>query len=161
MSLFNLDLNKVSQQIAPRILWLDPLKAFVGAFLAPILSQQSNFNDRRAEDIYRLEHNSQVVYLEAVLNDTFDNSLRRIRIVDPVEIDSTYVYLHLELKPKYIYKTSEANSLYIRKTEETVLGGPDFIVEVPSVLAFDIAHLRALVNEYRLASKSFFTIVTV
>lgn len=106
----------------------------------------------RDSALYRLNHNSQVCYLQAVLNDYFDYTLRRIRILDFssfgaiffwVDTDTSHVVFMGDDSPVFFYNDDV---------------GIDFTVQIPTGVATDdstIAHLKALVNFYKLAGKQY------
>ena len=93
--------------------------------------------------------------------DAFDDALRRIRIVDYPEIEPVWLALRAEDEPVWLALRSETDTVWLPLRSETWAHGPDFIVQVPTGLVYDEARLRALVNEYRLASKYYFTIETI
>ena len=161
MSLFDVDFQRLARAMTPVQLWKGRLKAFLLALWTPVVSLYNLFTANRAGNLYKLGHSSQVVYMEAVLNDAFDNVLRRITIVDGPYVDSPSVYRRAEGKPLYIYRASEAQHRYIYRSSETAITGPDFVVQVPIGLAFDTARMKALINDYRLASKKDYLIISV
>jgi hypothetical protein len=144
--------------------WLRALCSPVSDFVAPA------FQSFRKAKLYDLAHNSQVTYMQAVLNDTFDNTLRRIYIADPAFDDPVYVYQASELKPVYIWQASEvtgavpnAAAVYVYEASECYTGsGVQFVVNVPAAVygGLDVHELRGLVDEYRLVSKKNYSIVT-
>lgn len=142
------------------------MTAWVKCLVAPVKYMQGLFKNNRANNLYILAHNGQVCYLEAALNDTFDNIDRGIFITDGTFDDALYIYMADELKPLWLGRISEEGStsypdpqvLYL--ATETYTEGVSFIVHVPVTLAFDTAHMRALVDKYRLPGKGNYTIVT-
>jgi len=134
--------------------------AWMDALIAPIVWLHTQFMTFRNNTLYYLNHSSQVVYLEAVLNDRWDVALRRIRVVDGPDIDPLYLYTRLENKPNYIYARIETIPRYIYTGAETI-NGPDFLVEVPAIITFDLNEMKALINKYRLPSKHNYLIETI
>ena len=112
----------------------------------------------RSSNLYILRHTSQVVYILSVLNDAFDDDLRRIRIVNSTDIDPIYTYRTPELKPKFIYKTAEHLAVNLFNDAEVQADINGFIIQVPAAVAalpvYDINRLKALVDKYRLTSKN-------
>ncbi len=119
------------------------------------------FTDQNKVDMIRLSHNSQVCYLQKILNDNFDSGVgkRRIRIVDGNKYKRTYIYTEAEPKEmKYL------GDMYIREEVDYADTGVDFIVRLPKE-KFDLAEkdirknelqkVRAIVDFYRLASKRY------
>ncbi|MGY0407549.1 MAG: hypothetical protein ACWIPJ_04235 [Polaribacter sp.] len=132
------------------VAWLDvlcnPLKETYEAFL-----------QYRAKVNYKLRHNSQVCYLQAVLNDSFDKQLRRIIIENGIFLQALYVYAPEEQLPVYI------DTQYIYSDEDLAGGQTDFIIKVPKDLkpsdpiALEglLSDIKAVTNEYKLASKTY------
>lgn len=135
---------------ANHIAWLDslctPLKEVYEAFL--------KYRDRVN---YKLSHNSQVCYLQAVLNDAFDSQQRRIAIENGRFLQALYVYTAEEQRPVYI------GSQYIYTDEDLLSGNTDFVIKVPlelrpsGAIALEglVNDIKALTNEYKLASKTY------
>lgn len=132
------------------LLLVDILKCCV----MPIKNLYDRFKALRANNIYELTHNGQVCRLEAVLNDRFDLTLRRIRIVDADVIQPLYIYKRSENKPLYIFKRVENHPIYMRKREELTMGGK-FIVRIPASVVFDVNEMNALIKKYKQAGKAF------
>ena len=111
--------------------------------------------------------------MEAVLNDTFDNALRRITITDGPFYDPVYSFLDSEEKPVFIDLDSEVGTHVIPDPDpvplytdiETYDFGYQFIVNVPSAVAgnpgYSLARLKSLVNTYRLPSKYNYNVVYI
>jgi hypothetical protein len=101
---------------------------------------------------YDMTFNGQVIMLEHLLNDKFDNTERRIYIEDTeqkVEVllynkveenEKTYIYNISESEPKtYIYNKAEFDAQF------------DFTVFVPSELTGYEIEMNFLLNKYKLA----------
>lgn len=141
---------------------------WVKCLLRPVVVLHGLFADNREANLYELAHNGQVCHLEGVLNDAFDNTLRRIYIEDPEYYDPIYVYQHTEDKPVYVAKNSElpvsgyAAPVYAFLSSEVYSGsGLQFKVRVPAAISLTtetLGRMRALINRYRLVSKSNYTI---
>jgi hypothetical protein len=113
---------------------------------------------------YDLSFNGQVMYLERVLNDTFDQAQRRIYIDDPTpnDIDNLYVYYKLEDQPSpFVYYEIEGNLQPYLLYEAELYNNPDFIVWIPISLftSFNEPKIRSLIKKYKQAGK-FYTINT-
>jgi len=135
---------------------------WVASLLAPLQSLNAVFVAWAGGVRYFLAFNGQVVYLEHVLNDQFDASLRRIYIDDPsgVVIITTYVHNKVEQQPPlYLYNVSDASpsNPTVYNTSEIFTGTDDFVVHVP-VGVFSPAvqvQMSALINQYRIAGKRY------
>ncbi len=116
-----------------------------------VLLYQKHLSFKRAT-LYRLAHNSQVCYLRKVLNDQFDNAQRRIQIVDFSGV--TRIYLFSDASRRDVYLGTE----YLYDEASYADLGFDFTVQVPATVAtstYDIALLKALLDEYKLVSKNY------
>jgi hypothetical protein len=162
MSLFNIDYPALMRDLLPPQLRKGRLISWLSVLCYPVIWLYSKFMSQRGRNLYRLEHSPQVCRMEAVLNDQFDYLFRRIRIVDAPEIKGLYLFRHDEQKPFYVYRNAGTDHAYMYCRQETsAIGGPGFIVQVPAAVAFDPALMRALINEYRLASKNNYKIIIV
>lgn len=164
MGFYIVDFNKslkeylpVRKRTAKRLAWLRTL-------LAGIKYIYTKFLLFRSERLYYLSHNSQVCKMEGALNDTFDNTLRRIYISDGPYEDPVYIYLDSEESPVFLAEDSELPVLgydaptYLPTDAETAELGFQFIVFYPDGLVFDMEHMKAKVNQFRLPSKWNFSI---
>lgn len=117
------------------------------------------FRANRAANLYDLGHNGQVCYMEALLNDAFDNTLRRIFISDTPFREPWYEFTNPERKITYLALDAEVDGstpypapTYVYTEREIMESLAGFIVNVPAALVYDDARLKALVNKYRLPS---------
>ena len=142
------------------------MQSWLQSLTAPVGQLYDSFSANRNNNIYNLAHNSQVVYLQAVLNDTFDNVSRGIYITDGSIFDPLYTYLVAENQPLWLGLSSEVGSTsypdpqWLFRNSETTYSGFLFIVMVPSAVVYDVLRMRALIDKFRLPSKSSYQIVT-
>jgi hypothetical protein len=139
----------------PRPLRKNKMRALVTAYLGPIIDMQNLFMAFREYVIYRLTITPQVCFLEKVLNDRYDKDQRRIFIRDAVVYDYLYLFRKDESKPVYMFRKSEDKPVYLYSRAETSKFGVDFTITVPLQVVYNINELIALVNSYKLASKSY------
>lgn len=108
------------------------------------------------EILYKMQHNSQVVYLEKMLNEYFsvpgyDNQLH--------ESTKTVYIGDVPQAPKYyFYQPADNQPLYMGLLYVGGGTGPNnykFIVNVPVGYAFVEEKLRAEINYYKLAGKKY------
>ena len=158
-----IDFNKLTRYLVP-IKSRKPIRlAYLRVLVKPIILLHQRFLDFRTKCIYKLEHNSQIVYLRAVLNDSFDNDLRRIRIANAVIDQPIWVYEPLDDKPVFVYETSDNSPVFLREASEFFGGGNDFIVQVPmdlkpasdDALQAYLIKMSAKVDYYKLYSKNY------
>lgn len=127
------------------------IMALVRALTAPLYKVQSLFLDYRNEVVYKIEHNGQVCYLQGALNDTFDNTARRIRIVDLVRNE----FLILSQRPEM--KEVSLGQKLISRRDSVMAEQLDFVVKAPRSLNTpgERARLVSIVNFYKLAGKRY------
>ncbi|MFI5196962.1 MAG: hypothetical protein ACHQD8_07715, partial [Chitinophagales bacterium] len=165
VSVFDVDYNVLVKQLLPVRLRQSKIFAWLKCLLAPVKWLYNLFKIYRDNNLYMLAHNSEVCYLEAALNDTFDSINRGIYLSDGVYVDPVYIYLVPELKPVFIDLASEIGTsvipapdpvpLYLDEEIYAGIGAYTFIVNVPVAVTFDMARLRALVDLYRLPGKKY------
>lgn len=129
----------------PRIL------SIVKALMTPLYTVQRFFLLYREEVIYKINHNGQVCYLRGVLNDTFDNSERRIRIEDPYRNDFLILYQRPEMKQ------IDLGRELVSRRDSVSAEQLDFVVKVPLTLKSvdNESRMRAVINFYKLAGKQY------
>ena len=165
MGFFDINYDSLRTQLLPVRLRKNKMKAWLRCLIAPIKWLHVKFLTLRSEDVYSLAHTGQVLYMEAVLNDTFDPVARGIMVVDGRYEDPVFTYTIPEVSPRWLGLVSEtgtagfATPVSLYTTAETLLLGDAFIVRVPSAVVFDEARMRALVNRYRIAGKGIYSIV--
>ena len=175
MSVFDVDFSSAGlpKYLTPVRLRLSKMLAWLQALVSPVNYLYGLFGANRANDLYDLSHNGQVCYLQAALNDVFDNISRRIFIVDGPYVDPDFIYQVIEAKPLPIDLNSEIGSgvipvpdpMPLYTSAETYLLGVQFIVVVLNTVAssptYDINRLRAIVDKYRLVSKNNYSVIVV
>lgn len=158
MSRYNINFSNLANKLLPPFLRRPRFTDWLKALLKPLQNLNTAFKEFMQRIIYKVGFNGQVCYLEHILNDYFDNSLRRIYIDDGSSVPlQPYIYNKVENRVKYLYNKSESKPpLYLYNKNE-YSGSVDFIVFVPSSLltAALEQQIRALVNQYRIAGKRF------
>jgi hypothetical protein len=166
MSIYDINFAVLTRLLLPVRLRKDKMEAWLKSLVAPVEQLHNNFTINRADNVYQLSHNSQVVYLQAALNDVFDPISRGIIIEDGAFEDPLFTYLVIEEKPLSLGLVSEIGTTtypdpqYLYTDIETSLLGNCFIVKVPASLSFDIERMKAAINKYRLPGKNTYDIVT-
>lgn len=160
---FNVDFNKLKNQLLPLSLRTTIIKAYLQIGLSVLQDVHTWFTAFRNKNIYRLKHNSQTVYMEAVLNDYFDNDERRIRIVDVVLDSYPWLYLTTESRPLWLYTTAEDSPIYLSTTAEYTDETYDFIVEFPadSHTATTDETIMRIIRPFVLATKTNYRVVLI
>jgi len=153
--LYNLVPNKLVTWNVPLSKRKPKILARLNACLTSIMFTYSLLLQFRKVKNYQLLITPQVCYLEKLLNDKYDYTLRRIRIGDPVYYDPIYIFIESEAKPVYLPIVNEQSPLWLYTDGETGLIKDDFIVFVPLALSFDEKEMRAVIDSYRLAGKKY------
>ncbi|MBL7693059.1 MAG: hypothetical protein JNM41_15805 [Flavipsychrobacter sp.] len=165
MGFFDINYDILRAQLLPVRLRNVKMKAWLRCLIAPIKWLHVQFLRQRKGDVYTLAHTGQVVFLEAVLNDTFDTVMRGITIVDGSYEDPAFVFTEPETYPVWLGLSAESGvaafdtPVTLFTTTETTLLGDSFIIRVPASVVFDEVHMRAVVNKYRIAGKGVYGIV--
>ena len=142
--------------------WLtaDPLRQsrllrYLGALVLPIVTLYQGFLLYRKAKLYQLMITPQKCYLERLLNDRYDFTLRRIYIDDGQDKPPYYIYVKAEEKPKFIYTKSEAQPAWIYTRGESGNIADDFVIFVPVDVVFEVPEMTSLVKAYKLAGTKF------
>jgi len=157
---FILDYDALVHTLLPVRLRQPLMTAWLRCLIHPVKWLYDRFMQQRMANLYTLSRNSQVVYLQAALNDTFDAALRRIYITDGVVADPLWVYLYPENLPLPLALASELGTpaypspQWLYTPTEVASSSYSFIVWLPAGLVYDPVRLRALIDRYRLPSRS-------
>lgn len=135
-------------------------------FFKPVIWLHLEFLDFRKQSLYKLNHNSQICYLQAVLNDYFDNEQRRIIITNAILREPVWFYEPDENKPVMHYEESDDKPVYYREENEFIGDGADFIVVIPLDLKPSnnleenalLIKIRAQLDYYKLYVKNYLII---
>lgn len=135
--------------------------AWLGSMLAPLQSLNATFKAWGDGQRYNLQFTGQVVYLERILNDLFDNSLRRIYIADPAGqyAVTTFLWNRIEAQATtYFYNKAEAATApTVRNRSEVFVALTDFVVKIPASLNVTLTknQMKKIINRYRQAGKQY------
>lgn len=129
------------------------LLAFVNSVLSPLRTNYAAFLNFKADAEYRVKHNGQVCYLQKMLNDKFDRTLRRIRVKNVKPRQPLWVYVPEDEKPIYVH-TSTDYPVYVYESKDYYLEY-DFEVFIPFSLSGLKNRMIAQINYYKLFSKNY------
>ena len=102
-----------------------------------------------------LKFNGQTIYLTRRLNDLYDDTLRRIYIVNEQGITDKYIFYNSERQTEYVYYTSEASTpFYVGYNSERGVDY-DFVIYVPVSLTYVEDNFNATLNRYKLKNKRY------
>lgn len=183
-SVINIVFKKLVLEIAPTRFRRWFFFTVMEAAVLPLQQMLEEFKTNRKRNIYRINMNGQVCHLRGLLNDAFDITERRIRISAGTandwvmfhcadysqEIEETGNFVininAAVLLPKASAEASDVfgnkvltinNAVMFSKMGDVGAVGFDFIIEIPTALfaSIDLDRLKALINEFKLASKRY------
>lgn len=147
---YKLNIKKLAVLLLPTFLRQSLLMAYLFSLSKPLERWLYEWQQFREDNLYKLNHNFQVCYMRAVLNDRFDPIQRRIIITGSHRYKQQYIYTKPENKPKYL------GTMHLRMDSDYEDNGADFLVLVPKeLLNDDNFEMKALINYYKLASKRY------
>lgn len=149
----NIAFKKLVNWMLPKWLRASLMLLIVQAASWPVRQKYNAFVQFAKDTVYRLQHNSQVCYLRAVLNDKMDLTSRRIQVVDFDGIQGIYFWPDEDLRD-----VDFTGDVYFWPDNMYADSGIDFTVKVPTgliVSAAQMAYLKSLVNEYKMAGKNY------
>ncbi|WP_264521212.1 hypothetical protein [Flavobacterium sp. N1994] len=132
--------------------------AFFKAMVAPLQTIQQ-------ETLYKMQHNGTKIYLEKMLNETFNVSgydnqnheaTKLIYIEDLPGIDKLYVWQNLEADSSFFEDDGDDNDddLFLDGDTEGALQY-SWTIFMPNTITFNENSLRALVDSYRYIGKKY------
>jgi len=149
----------VSERLPDPEINTDEVKAFVLVLVGPVVTLYNQLVTFRNFLQYKLSITPQVCYLEKMLNNQYDNALRRIYIRDGSLFDGIFIFQEAEPElPIYLYTEAEATkpkTFLYTEGETNGSGSYDFIVFYPAGLSFEMSEMVSLISQYKLASKIF------
>jgi len=149
-NVYDIDFKKLVKWETPfplrKVFWL----TLLGVMVYPVAQLYQLFLRFKDAKLYQLKITPAVCYLEMMLNDGFDFTLRRIRIVDAKWYLPTYIYQEDELKPVYLKQEGEDEPLYLYTESEAGQFRDDFVVLVPAGLIFNMDEMKGKLDSYKL-----------
>jgi hypothetical protein len=151
-----IDLTYLFQILLPMDLRLPLVKEFLNEIKKSLQFNYTGFYSLFENTKYNLIFNGQVCMLKHLLDDRYDNTLRRIEIIQDTSGKPTYLFNDFEDNEKtYLFNKGEVGkSTYLYNSDE-ILGLTDFIIRVPSDVIFNEVQLRKLVDKYKLPDKTY------
>lgn len=158
---FSIDFEALILQLLPKR-WRKPLmQHWLLCLQAPTIALHQRLLTYRASVKHQLRYNSQVVYLEAALNDGVDTVARRIFLSEGNNGVPLWLYTPAEEEPRFLGFRGAGTGLsaWVFTRSETVAARFDFIVWVPITLTYDLIYLKGLIDSLRLPTKGNYTIM--
>lgn len=128
--------------------------AFINSGIAPIRTNYDTFLTFKKDAEYRINHNGQVCFLQKLLNDKFDNSLRRIKVQNVPPKQRLWFYNTEDSKPIFFYNQSDNHPVFIYNSND-YYNQFDFEVLIPESLNGYRNQMLAQINYYKLESKNY------
>lgn len=148
--------NKLATWLMPVLLRKNKLLAIAKALVSPVNDLYNRFIDYGKDTDYRIGITLSAIHLQRALNDKYDYTLRRIRIVEMQQKEGISLFQREENKPQVLYtKIGEGITLVLYSKEETAGFAVDFIVQVPKALLFDAKEMRAYIDIFKMESKTY------
>jgi len=151
--MFQIDYKKLIVWLVPSMLRQSIVMLLLRAAIMPIRELYDAFQLFMSDTLYRLNHNSQVCYLRAVLNDKFDLIERRILIDDFEGLNRIYFWPESDRRDIDFSVTQ-----YFWPDASYADSGVDFTVIIPTgvaVTAAEMARLNSTIKEYKLPGKNY------
>jgi len=147
---YELDIKKLAVLLMPTFLRRTAHIKWLWMLVKPLEDIFYQWQQFRTDNIYKLNHNSQVCRLRKVLNDYFDPIERRIIIIDGYDYERQYLFTEVEQQPVYL------GTMYLYRDSDYSDAGYDFIVLAPpELLDKDNYEMHALIDYYKLAGKRY------
>lgn len=152
-SIYNINWYRLVKMLVLPAVNKPTLLAFINSALAPIRTNYDAFLSFKQDAEYRVQHNGQVCYLQKMLNDKFDNSLRRIRVQNVKPKERLYFYYEEDNSPVFFYNEVDY-PVFFYNTQD-YYNAFDFEVLVPEALASQINLMEIEINYYKIYSKNY------
>lgn len=153
MNWLRIDYRRLAMHLLPERIMQPKLIAILSSIMSQIALLHTLFISFRNDTDYKINHNSQVCYLQAVLNDNFDYINRRIYITDA----------DVEQWTQFLWKESEDKPIMLGTfllNRESFIGADsiDFVVHIPVIMtlsADDLNRMNSLIRYFKLSSKRY------
>jgi hypothetical protein len=134
-AIFTVDWSVFFKSNVPTFLRHHLVYHFLLCFIEEIKRLYDIFLSRRTQWLYEIQHTSQVIHIEKVLNDSFDQAQRRIYINNVTFGEYVHLWPPEDENPYYLQETgaNPDNPLYLLEGDSGVIS-PDATVYVPEEL---------------------------
>lgn len=155
--IYDFDISLFVRRCTPPFLRKKPLLMWLESLLTPIKTIHSAFITYKGQKLYDLSITGQTINLERYLNDQFDDSQRRILIEHAESVNQYDYFLAEGQTPDYDYSISEAQTARFMYMigEQTSSIVTDFAVQAPNSLNSKDAQIKANIDRYKLAAKTY------
>ncbi|MEM8506250.1 MAG: hypothetical protein AAF717_00410 [Bacteroidota bacterium] len=156
--IFNIDFYRFVAMLLPTAWRRSRMIHWLQCLISPAVDLYNQFLQYRDAKIYEIEHTSQVFSIEMVLNDSFDQIQRRIRIEDGVYTFPVYFYDRLDDLPVRFNDRSANSPQRFFDRSNLGLFDVDFTVVLPLGLNLsnaEMIRLKSTVDLYKLPDKTY------
>jgi len=147
---YKVDFDKLILLLLPTFLRKPKMFGYMKALVSPIANLHYRWEQMRDSNLKVLQYNSQRCYMRGVLNDRYDNDLRRITIANTGNKTQDYIYTEVENLPVFL------GTIFLEPDFNYAGSTVDFLVNVPQELInTKINEIAATIEFYVLAGKSY------
>lgn len=158
-NVYIVDFNKLIRLALPTFLRQSKRLAYLNAVITPLKEYYIGFVASKDDAIYKVSHNGSIVLLTKVLNDKFDNTLRRIYIKNFQRNEGVRFYPEASQREVGFYSPAKIGFRPSLNNSE----GSDFIIHIPVEYQYSnelqlnkfLIKLRAQVDYYKLFAKKY------
>ena len=158
-AVFDISYPEQSRQNLPSDLRRSRFIAFFAALVSQVGVCYELFRLFRSDSMYKLAHNGQVCYLQAVLNDFFDEGDRRIYIKNRVIHEPLFFYAPAAQRQPYFYTNAPVVYFYggaaANPADFTVYVPLDLKPADPNALEAFLIRMRGQIDYYKIYCKAY------
>ncbi|MDU1893039.1 MAG: hypothetical protein E6767_20375 [Dysgonomonas sp.] len=152
MNYYKIDYKRLVSLLLPVILRGKMLIALLQAVSLPVAKLHASFMSFRNDILYKANHNGQVCYMEAMLNDNFDFTARRIYISD-AESEEWGRMLWREYLDRPVMLRHD--QFFMLQSERFIgADGIDFVANIPidlNIEGNELQRMNSLIRYYKYA----------
>lgn len=151
-SIYDVDIKRLFRLLLPMKWRQVGIMAMVETLTSPIAGMPNELRKYKTNCECRMTYNGQVCKLRGLLNDEFDPIQRRITITDAKgdNISKRYLFIYARGMGQQVELPNK-----VRERHSPSLDMWDFEVNIPVGLKPQETRIKALINEYKLASKRY------
>ncbi len=153
---YNFNIQNFVSNALPYILRKPKILAFVKCLFLPFQNTIYQLLIYIETTRYNLKITGQTIVLQNFLNDKMDFIQRRIIIEHPI-IAENYIWKKIENQSSDFvpFKNEPYNTFFVKYKNENEIGILDFMVKIPADISLQIPKIKALVEAYKLAGKTY------
>lgn len=152
---YEVNISRLGRLLLP-MLWRKPLmNGLIESLVAPLGENVEELHRFRSGINSKMNYTGQVCRLRAMLNDRFDESLRRLKVEDSQRVEEIRLFRAWLKKPRQLKSRLSGVIMVLNTRRGVEMSGYDFWITVPNEMKgmLDEKELIGAVGEYKLASK--------